>query len=484
MPPFRTNCIARLAPFGALLTLGLVAAPRAARAAEGSIGAALGVRAERAVVGGRLLSALARVHTAIPSFARQTGLACSVCHYQFPALTPFGRMFKLNGYTMTGLPAIVAKADSTSAPSLQLLTIPPISAMFVGSLSHTAKAVPGTQNNTVAFPSAASLYIGGAVTPNVGLFSQFTYTPGDGAFGLDMIDLRYATHRDLDGHDLLLGATLHNMPTVQDVWNTLPAYSVPYMSSDVVPTPMAGTMLDGGIGMVTGLGVYSLWDNHLYSEFTVYRSTPQGGGMSAMGAGGGMTQGVAPYWRVAWQNEVGQDYLMVGTFGLHAQLYPTGLSGPTNQFTDAGFDLQYEHPTGAGAVIGHANWTHESQKRVADVIANPPMAAFEHGSLSTFKADITLATSLRYGASLGFFQTTGTGDAMVYQPAAVSGSATGSPNSQGLIADVSYDMWQNARLGLQYVAYTKFNGSSTSYDGFGRSAADNNTLFTYIWLAF
>jgi hypothetical protein len=483
MPSFSLSRLVGRAPIAALATVALLSTPRAARATGGTADAALGANATRAVVSGRLLAALADVHAAIPSFARQTGLACSVCHYQFPALTPFGRMFKLNGYTMTGLPMIVAKADSASPPSLQLLTIPPISAMFVGSFSRTASAVPGTQNNTASFPSAASVYIGGAVTPNVGLFSQFTYTPGDGTFGLDMIDLRYATHRDVDGHDLLLGLTLHNMPTVQDVWNTLPAYSVPYMSSDVVPTPMARTMLGGGIGMVTGLGAYSMWDNHLYSEITVYRSTPQGGGMSGMGGSGGMERGVAPYWRIAWQNEIGQDYLMIGTFGLHAELYPSGMSGPTNQFTDAGFDLQYEHPTRAGAVIGHANWTHESQNRVADVVAGTPMAQFQHGNLSTFKADVTLATSLKYGASLGVFETTGSSDAMLYQPAAVSGSANGSPDSQGFLADVSYDMWQNTRLGLQYVAYTKFNGSRSGYDGFGRAAADNNTLFAYLWLA-
>ena len=30
---------------------------------------------------------------AIPSFSRQTGLACNVCHIAFPQLTAFGRLF-------------------------------------------------------------------------------------------------------------------------------------------------------------------------------------------------------------------------------------------------------------------------------------------------------------------------------------------------------------------------------------------------------
>ena len=37
---------------------------------------------------------------AVPSYARQTGLACEACHTVFPQLTPFGRTFKASGYTL------------------------------------------------------------------------------------------------------------------------------------------------------------------------------------------------------------------------------------------------------------------------------------------------------------------------------------------------------------------------------------------------
>jgi hypothetical protein len=39
------------------------------------------------------------------------------------------------------------------------------------------------------------------------------------------------------------------------------------------------------------------------------------------------------------------------------------------------------------------------------------------------------------------------------------------------------------RLGLQYTGYTRFNGASNNYDGFGRDASDNSTLFSFIWFA-
>src|SRR5437660_4472050 len=37
---------------------------------------------------------------AIPLYARQTNLKCASCHTIFPELTPFGRKFKLGGYTL------------------------------------------------------------------------------------------------------------------------------------------------------------------------------------------------------------------------------------------------------------------------------------------------------------------------------------------------------------------------------------------------
>src|SRR6202521_1154496 len=47
------------------------------------------------------IMALPRIASAVPSFARQTGMPCSQCHtLSFgPALTAYGRQFKLNGYT-------------------------------------------------------------------------------------------------------------------------------------------------------------------------------------------------------------------------------------------------------------------------------------------------------------------------------------------------------------------------------------------------
>src|SRR5664279_6662863 len=48
------------------------------------------------------LAVLSGSAQAIPAFNRQTGQNCVACHAggQFPELTPYGRLFKLTGYTI------------------------------------------------------------------------------------------------------------------------------------------------------------------------------------------------------------------------------------------------------------------------------------------------------------------------------------------------------------------------------------------------
>jgi hypothetical protein len=447
------------------------------------VDAVLGLSADHTVAPASLYAALAKLF--VPSFSRQTGLACSACHYQFPQLTPFGRLFKLNGYTLTSLSTIGQPGDSTARESLKLATIPPLAAMVVTGLTQTSRAQPGTQNGTVSFPQQLSVFLAGQITPHVGIFTQFTYAAADAAIGIDNVDLRWAKHVTVAERDMLVGFTLHNNPTVQDAWNTAPAWTFPFMSSDVAPAPAASTLIDGGLGQqVAGLGAYSLYNSTLYTELTAYRSAPQGATEPLDGTATNVTKGVIPYWRVALQHAWPSTYGMIGTYGFAARLYPQGVSGPTNNYTDAAVDAQIEHKAKLGIWIGRAAFIHESQTLSAFVAAAPPEAANLHETLSTLRTNITLEPSMRYALTAGYFQTTGTSDAVIFAPASVTGSRTGSPNSRGEIGELAVNPWQNTRFGLQYVLYNLFNGVSNDYDAAGRKAADNNTLFAYLWVAF
>ena len=445
-----------------------------------------GIRPERAVAPAALTAAFSGLRRVIPSFSRQTGLPCSACHYQFPQLTAFGRLFKLNGYTMTGLQTIGQPGDSAGHESLKLSPIPLMSAMLVASVSHTSRAAPGTQNGTAQLPQEFSIFAAGELTPNAGMFTQFTYAGLDGSFGVDNIDVRLAKHGSIGTHDVLAGLTLHNNPTIQDVWNTVPAWGFPFMGSEVAPSAIASTLIDGALAQrVLGLGAYSLIGNTLYGEVTAYRSAPQGGTQPLDSSATDVIRGVVPYWRLALQRASPSGAAMIGTYGFGATLYPTGVSGATDRYLDVAVDAQLERKVGAASWVGRASWIHERQRLDASASASPPAAERAGEHLEALRASLSFQPSLRYGLNAGYFQTTGSSDAVRFAPGDLTGSRTGSPDTRGAIGELDYNPWQNFRVGLQYVGYARFNGSSSAYDVVGgRRAADNNTLYGHLWVAF
>jgi hypothetical protein len=421
----------------------------------------------------------------VPSFSRQTKLACTACHNGFPQLTAFGRLFKLNGYTLNGLESIVAQKDSASATQLQLLPIAPISLMAIIDETHIATATPNSQTLTAQFPQEISLFAAAAIAPKMGIFSQFTYEDQEGTIGIDNVDIRFASHTMVRDRDLLYGVTLHNNPTVQDVWNSTPAWSYPFTSASVAPTPAAATVIEDALGQsVLGLGAYSLIDNTVYAELTGYVAAPQGTTLPLDDSAENTTRTVSPYWRLAVQHDFGSSYLMLGTFGLSAKIYPTGIIGPTNNYTDVGVDGQLEHKVGNGMLIGRASYIHESQT----LSASFPADEAEHNSnkLNSYKINLSFLPDQQKTLTLGYFGVSGSTDHVLYDTAPVTGSRTGSPTSSGETVEFTVNPWLNVRLGAQYVIYQKFNGSSSAYDvrPNGRSAHDNNTLYLYLWFAY
>jgi hypothetical protein len=119
------------------------------------------------VVGTGLLLGFALPAAAVPSFARQTGMACAACHTVFPELTPFGREFKLNGYVLDNIKQIKG-ITIENRETLALNSIPPISVMLQISYTHTGTALPDSavtgalaKDGDVLFPQQASLFYAG-----------------------------------------------------------------------------------------------------------------------------------------------------------------------------------------------------------------------------------------------------------------------------------------------------------------------------------
>ncbi len=425
--------------------------------------------------------AFATPAAAVPSFAVQTGQNCTACHVggYGPQLTPYGRAFKIGGYT--------SRTDKFNLP---------LSAQVVASFVATAKpqAAPPTPdfhaNNNLALDQV-SLFLAGGIGNHFGGFVQVTYGGVNRQISWDNLDLRAVTTVDVGGKSVVAGISLNNAPGVQDPWNTVPAWGFPYTSSALSPSPSTAPLFAGGLAQNTlGLTAYAWVDSKIYIEAGGYKS-PSAALLTSLGTDPyalGDINGVAPYARVAFQKQVGAGTLEIGALALRANLYPgrDHTTGVTDRYTDLGLDGSYQLPRANGDIFSvNARYIHETQNlRASLLLGNVGTAT---GDLDDIRIDASYYWRNAIGATVGVFDTTGSTDFIRY------GGRTGRPDSNGVTFQLDGTPFGNgspvgsrfnARIGVQYTAYGKFNGARTNFDGAGTNASDNNTLRIFTWLAF
>lgn len=425
---------------------------------------------------------------AVPSYARQTGLPCSGCHYTPPELNPAGRRFKLMGYVDRADETKVVKTDgSKKTAALDLLASLPLSIMLDTSFTSVKTPVPTTQNGSVELPQDISLFLSGAWTSHVGSFLQVTYDTQDDHFTMDNTDIRFAKATKLGGKEFVYGLDLNNNPTVEDLWNSTPAWGFPWVASDWAPTPNASPIINGGLAQdVAGFGAYGMWNDHLYADLALYRSEHVAGSQPNPGAAAFNIRGVAPYWRLAWQQLTAKTQYEIGTYGMHMRSTPNAITAPDgtilpfqDSYTDWGVDTQIDQTLFRRDVLSfRATYIRENANLLASLfVANPPSVGFPLHHLNTVMANAEYHYGNRYTGTFGWFSTNGTSDATLYPEGPVSGNLNGDPRGEGYIANLSYWPWQNLWLAVQYTGYTRFNGAANNYDGAGRNASSNNTIY-------
>lgn len=437
-------------------------------------------------------------------------MSCEACHTVFPELTHFGRMFKANGYTLTSLPQVHGGAPPPNE-NVSLNWIPPFSVMAQVSDTFLSKQVPDStaglparaQDGTVGFPQQLSLFYAGRIAPHLGVFGQLTYTAQGGTIAIDNTDFRFADSTVLFGdYSLIYGVSLNNNPTVQDLWNTVPAWGFPYAQSNAVVNPLARTQIDGNFAQsVAGLTAYVFLDESIYAEAGAYRSAKQGNTNNITGGAGpldgtatNVIDGAAPYARFAYEQQWGRHSIEVGAYGAIFKVFPGGgtaaapatLTGPVNRFTDVAEDLQYQFLDETNIVTLTGTHIHEAQTFDASFPAGN--TANHNDTLETSRVTATYYFRRKLGGSFGYFSTTGNADPILYpanpMSAGVVTSANGRPNTSGTIVELDYLPWLNVKLSVQYTNYLRFNGGNLNYDGLGRDASDNNTLYLLAWLAY
>jgi hypothetical protein len=428
------------------------------------------------------LGAMTTGAQAVPAFAVQTGQACNGCHVGGfgPQLTPFGRDFKMNGYT--------ARTVAFNVP---------VSAMAVASYVRTQEgqssppAAHYADNDNVSLDQA-SLFLAGGIGAHFGGFVQATYDGVARAFHWDNLDLRAVTNATILGANVVLGASVNNAPTVQDAFNTLPAWGYPYTSSSLAPAPGAAPLIGGLAQNTIGVTTYAWINSEFYVEAGGYRSLSQ----SFLGRAGidpyspGDIRDIAPYGRIAYQMNQGDWNFELGAFAMAANLYPgrDGSAGTTDHYRDLGLDGSYQYYAANKDVFTlNARYTDERQRLYASQALG--LASNSHDSLTDLRFDASYYFRNKIGFTVGAFDTYGSSDPLLY-----AANRTLKPVTQGVNLQLDDTFFGdsksplgprfNTRVGLQFTAYTEFDGASRNYDGFGRNASGNNTLRAFVWAAY
>ena len=385
-----------------------------------------------------LLALAAPPARALPSFAAQTGQPCTACHVGAfgPQLTPAGRAFKIGGYTQTGGEGAAAHI--------------PLAAMMLGSFTHTEADQPTppaahfADNDNPALDQISG-FLAGRITAFAGAFVQGTYSGIDRTFALDNTDVRLTHLFDVAASDLQAGISLNSAPTVQDPYNSTPIWIFPFAASALAPTPAREPLLAGGLANNSiGLTAYAWYDSRLYLEAGIYLSrSPQLLALTGATLGPGATNAPAPYARVAYEWDWNGQAAHVGALLLAASLNPAvgarqsdGSAGH-DTYLDIGVDAGYQFlGTGRNVVSTDLLAVHETSHLDGSVALG--LASRTAATLNEFRASATYFRDATYGLTLGWQTIWGSADPVLLAPAPVSGSRTGSPDSNAFIIEADW----------------------------------------------
>jgi len=453
-----------------------------------------------------------------------------------PELTPFGRRFKLNGYTLTTRPALVNDIDDYKRNTVWLTDLPGVAILAQIGYDHYDRAPPDTgnpypahaQSDTYQFPDQFSLVYAGAISDRVGGWLQLTYNGQAGSVGIDNIDLRYSDHTV--NNSWLWGITANNYLTFQDVWNGFGSYALPNFntvtlwSGGVAGAGLSGPIINAlGPGTVGGIGAYAFYNDSLYFEFSEYHSALAGGASpttdsASLAANGGAVDRFAPYARIAYERDWGYHSAEIGASALYVNWIPsvgyisaqqalaataagntytpaqTFYPGATNRYTDLSVDWQYQY-NGDHDIYGFmGHVTHEQQQNSPLLVAatftgaSSPIYTNPTDNLTQLLVTAEYFRDRRFGGLVSFTRTTGTSD-----PLANGGN--GSPANQFEVFELDYVPWLNFRFILQYNAYQVVANNQSpfylSHATFPNSpafpnvkASDNNTWVLGLWMDF
>lgn len=440
---------------------------------------------------------------AIPSFARQTGLSCATCHTVFPHLTPFGRSFKLHGYTTTNAKLIEAlktyfKDDTVSSKrvALQISHIPMVSVRLASRWNDQAGGdgvvpkgkVTGGQgfisapagyggNDVFNLLAGSSMYIAGEITPDMGTFLEFGGVNDDGGtFGMGMFDLALvSSDHTLAGQNFVYGIRAEDGMGAGDPSNTVGTWG---LTASLMGLSTHNTLFDPGTAMMEGGELFamlgSFYQGGLYASVGAYRPSANQtmnsyvqGSVASDGSFDGTDGGANGYLRLSYYlPPIGNDlYTEIGTFGYLGRLNMTAsqtaaLANPgyVDNYSDYGVDLQAQYISDKNLVELFALFQNQKDGAFYGV---DEFTGLPGNGEAVSRQGLGLKADYYYDGTIGCYAK------YLYQASVQLKDMNLSGGTVGL----SYFPWENVNLRLEETMFAEYNIGAAQYGSYTNPGA-------------
>ena len=411
------------------------------------------------LAGALAATAFAPEASAIPAFARQTGMACNACHFQtYPALTGFGRAFKTGGYTMIGAQGKVEGEHGLSIP--ETLNASVYAQFRYIKTNGPGRAIAGgaiTNDGRWDFPDEAALFVGGRVSENVGALVELNLVAAATSTNLGNFKMPFM----FDAGSAKIGA-------------------IPFTSAGVGPAAGFELFATGAnaAGRITENGM-----GYSAAEYLGTSNAAAATGVALVAAGDQFHVNVTPYAGVGPATQ---------TAKLNAT-YVRAAWTPTYNNWDYGLGLQYFTGKPLKGLVPAATTEADAKATIIDAQAQGEVGGMPLGiyaSYGTAPASSAIVGVNGQGANLLNGSTTNRktafgimGDLWVMpgtlglqlglmrgKTGLANANTLAQENDNSFTLGLRYKLRQNVKFGL---AYTKFSGSAYDVGGSGGANTAN-----------
>ena len=409
-------------------------------------------------------TAFAPEASAVPVFARQTGMACSACHFQsFPALTGFGKSFKTSGYTMMGaqekiegehglsIPATLnmgvymqARYQKTNGPRVGTVTDP---------VTRITTSTFNNNDGRIDLPDEFSLFFGGRASENIGALTEMAVGgPAAGVVGAKFPIM-------FDVGSVKLGVVPFTVDSLG------PQYGFDLFATGATAN---GRVVENGVGysanMYLGGNTAASGASIVVANETFHVSlTPWAQGHLVTNAGLAATKLSGTYIRAAYTPTVADWDLGVGIQNYSGDSMAgidTIVSVNKDEMTVIDFQGQGEVAAMPVGIYGSYGW------------ADAPGL----GQTNSYNAGVDRRSYFGLLGDLGVIPNTL--NVQFGFARAKTGAVLGNESDNSYTLGLRYKLAQNVKAGL---AYTKFSGAASNVGGSRNAAGEGDSLLNLIF---